>query len=130
MLKTVYPHFPGDLGINLYDIVNFFIENAHNTIPTWWTVGTAGGIYALVLFCLVLIPKPTLLIKASSFAFIFVIAIGIIIIITGFFPEGGIDMSTVKYAEIGFGSSIGVLSVCVILIVFSFIFRSRILYTI
>jgi amino acid permease len=100
------------LAENLYDIVNFFIDEAHAPRLKWWSIQTSGGIYALVLFCLVLIPKPTLLIKISSFAFLFVIAVSIIIIITGFSPKEGINMSTVKYVDTGFSSSIGVLSVC------------------
>jgi hypothetical protein len=99
------------LGENMYDIVNFFIDETGNTRPNWWNLNSSGGFVAVILFCLVLIPKPTLLIKASSFAFLFVIAVCIIIVITGFTPKGGIDMSTVKYFDTGFASSIGVLSV-------------------
>ena len=98
------------LSQNLHKVVNAFIDYAGGSSPDWWTQKLCAVFVAVILIPLVLNPYPEIVIRVSSYGIVIVIAVAVIIIVTGFMPDGGINTDDLEYVQTSFSKSVGTLS--------------------
>ena len=98
------------LAQNLYKVVNAFFEFFDSEAPHWWTQKLCAVFVAIILIPLVINPFPEVIIRISSFAIIIVLSVAIIVVVTGFTPDDGIQMDDIEYTNKKFFKSLGTLS--------------------
>ncbi|KAK2957195.1 Transmembrane amino acid transporter [Blattamonas nauphoetae] len=99
------------LSQNVFSLVNAFISFAKGVPPAWWKREIAALIILALEFPLTLLTNLKFIIRLSSFGFIAVLAVSVIVIVTGVTPPGGITLDGATMFSTNFPISLGVLSV-------------------